>query len=177
MRTIGDITIQRREIALRVALVPLFVAVCYLFEWWNVRAITVVVLLKLSALLHLPMQRTGADLINLNGLPIEFGIACTMVDAFFGAVPLLWRLSRSWHWNLARLIAFFAGIFLLNIFRLELGFIALTHGVPWWLAHECVAGVAYFCVFLFIMHESTWKEPCQTQDTVAIEISSDKVFA
>ena len=100
-----------------------------------------------------------------------------MVDAFFGAIPLLWRFSRSWHWDLGRLMALFAGIFLLNIFRLELGFVALFHGTPWWLAHECVAGVAYFCVFLFIMHESAWKEGRNPQDSVAVEISPSKVFA
>jgi hypothetical protein len=177
VRTIADITAERREVAYRVALVPLFVAVCYLFEWWDLRAITVVVLLKLSALLHLPMQRTGADLVNLNGLQIQFGIACTMVDAFFGAVPLLWRLARSWQWNVARLTAVFAGVSLLNIFRLELGFVALPHGVPWWLAHECVAGVAYFCVFLFIMHESAWKESRSSEEPVEVKTSAQRVFA
>jgi hypothetical protein len=169
VRTIADITAEKREAAFRVALVPLFVAVCYLFEWWDLRAITVTVLLKLSALLHLPMQRTGADLVNLNGLQIQFGIACTMVDAFFGAVPLLWRRSQSFQSNVARLCVAFAGVFALNIFRLELGFVALQYRVPWWLAHECVAGVAYFCIFLFIMHESAWKEEPDAQHSVSME--------
>jgi len=175
LRRIADITAEQRNAVFRVMLVPLFVAVCYLFEWWDLRAITVIVLLKLSALLHLPMQRTGADLIRLDGLQIQFGIACTMVDAFFGAIPLLWRLSRSFHLNVARLCLVFAGVFALNIFRLELGFVALQYRVPWWLAHECVAGGAYFCIFLFIMHESAWKEGGKQQNSV--EISPSKVFA
>jgi len=44
----------------------------------------------------------------------------------------------------------------LNIVRLELGFIAMTRGLPWWLAHECVAGVAYFGLFLFIVRVRAW---------------------
>jgi len=154
VKAITYIPLAKREVASRVVLAPLFVAVCYLSEWWKLRLITVFVLLRLSAFLHLPMQGVSGDLISLDGLQIQFGIACTMVDAFFGSIPLLWRLSGSWHWNVARLAAIFGGVFLLNIFRLELGFIALHYGAPWWLAHECVAGIAYFCVFLFVMRNS-----------------------
>jgi hypothetical protein len=51
------------------------------------------------------------------------------------------------------------GVFLLNIVRLEFGFVAMTRGEPWWLAHECVAGVAYFCLFVFIVRERAWSMP------------------
>ena len=147
----------RREVVIRLALVPAFVALCYLFEWWQLRAVTTVVLWKLSSLLDIPMRRAGTDLVDLDGMGIQFGIACTMVDAFFGAIPLLWRRSTGAGKNILRLMAVFAGVFLLNITRLELGFAAMHQGAPWWLAHECVAGVGYFCIFLFIMRESAWQ--------------------
>ncbi len=49
-------------------------------------------------------------------------------------------------------------VFGLNFFRLELGFIAMTKGVPWWLAHEVVAGAAYFCLYLYIIKERAWNQ-------------------
>ena len=165
----------QREIVSRLALVPVFVAVCYLFEWWQLRAATTIVLLKLSAILHLPMGRAGTDLVNLDGMRIQFGLACTMVDAFFGAIPLLWRRSIGAGQNIARLAAVFVGIFALNISRLELGFVAMHRGAPWWLAHECVAGVGYFCIFLFIMRVRAW-EPRGENEALG-ELSSRPAFA
>jgi hypothetical protein len=79
-----------------------------------------------------------------------------MIDAFFGAIPLLWRPSASWAQNFTRLSAVLVAVFVLNIVGLEIGFFATTRGVPWWLAHEVVAGVAYFCLYVFIMRERAW---------------------
>jgi hypothetical protein len=79
-----------------------------------------------------------------------------MIDAFFGAIPLLWRPSASWAQNFTRLSAVLVAVFVLNIVGLEIGFFAMTRGVPWWLAHEVVAGVAYFCLYVFIMRERAW---------------------
>ena len=148
-----------RNLLLRAALVPVFVALCYCFDWWTLRVLTTSTLLWLSALLHVPMVRLGGDLVGLAGMQIQFTTACTMVDAYFGAIPLLWRTSLSLGRNLFRLGVLFVAVFGLNIFRLEAGFVALDHGAPWWLAHECVAGVAYFCVFLVIVRERAWEAP------------------
>ncbi len=80
-----------------------------------------------------------------------------MIDAFFVLIPLLWRTYVSWVENLVRLSVVLGGVFVLNIVRLELGFIWMTKGAPWWLANECVAGVAYFCWGPFIVHERAWE--------------------
>lgn len=143
----------------RVLLVPVFVAVCHLYDWSWLRALTTVTLVQISALLAVPMQRTAADVISVAGISAQFVVACTMIDAFFGAIPLLWRTTTSWSRNLLRLTAVMVAVFGLNIFRLELGFIAMTRGVPWWLAHEVVAGVTYFCLYLFIVRERAWDHP------------------
>lgn len=160
-----------RALLVRIALVPVFVALCYLLDWTWLRALTESTLLQLSVWLGVPMRPIGAGLVGLDGLRIEFVVACTMVDAFFGAIPLLWRTGRGFThsytdlvrsiredlWpNLLLLAAVFLGVFALNIFRLELGFVAFHRGVPWWLAHEVVAGFAYFALFLFIMHRRAW---------------------
>jgi hypothetical protein len=140
----------------RVLLVPVFVGVCHLYDWSWLRALTTVTLVQISALLEVPMQRTAADVISVAGISAQFVVACTMIDAFFGAIPLLWRTTISWSQNLLRLTAVMVAVFGLNIFRLELGFIAMTRGVPWWLAHEVVAGVTYFCLYMFIVRERAW---------------------
>src|SRR5438270_1680142 len=145
-----------RSLLLRAALVPLFVALCYIFPWWALRSVTTSTLVALSALLGVPMLRIGRDLVALDGMHIQFIIPCTMIDAFFGAIPLLWRGTAGVPRNLGRLGIVFAGVFALNIVRLEVGFVAIHHGAPWWLAHECVAGVAYFCLFWFIVREQAW---------------------
>lgn len=142
----------------RVLLVPVFVAVCHLYDWSWLRALTTVTLVQISAMLGVSMQRMGADVIRVAGISAQFVVACTMIDAFFGAIPLLWRTAASWSQNLLRLSAVLVAVFGLNIVRLELGFISMTKGVPWWLAHEVVAGVTYFCLYLFIIKERAWDQ-------------------
>jgi hypothetical protein len=142
----------------RVLLVPVFVAVCHLYDWSWLRVLTTVTLVQISAMLGVSMQRMGPDVIRVAGISAQFVVSCTMIDAFFGAIPLLWRTTISWPQNLLRLSGVAAAVFGLNIFRLELGFIAMTKGVPWWLAHEVVAGVAYFCLYLYIVKERAWDQ-------------------
>src|ERR1700690_2605241 len=151
LRKLREHAVAKNGLAGRVLLVPVFVAACYLFQWWWLRILTTVTLVDISAALGVPMYRTGVDVIAVAGIGARFVVACTMIDAFFGAIPLLWRTTISWPQNLLRLAAIFCGVFVLNITRLELGFIALTRGAPWWLAHEVVAGFAYFCLWVYIM--------------------------
>jgi exosortase/archaeosortase len=102
------------------------------------------------------MSRMGPDLIELNGTFIQFVVACTLIDAFCGAIPLLWNLSASVKSNVLRLLTIFVVVFPLNIGRLELGFIAFAHGVPWSLAHECVSGLTYFSLLVFVITQHAW---------------------
>jgi hypothetical protein len=146
------------KVTARVLLVPVFVAVCHLYDWSWLRVLTTVTLVQISSMLGVPMHRTGADVISVAGISAQFVVACTMIDAFFGAIPLLWRTTVSWSQNLLRLSVVLVAVFGLNIVRLELGFISMTKGVPWWLAHEVVAGVAYFCLYVFIIKERAWDQ-------------------
>ncbi len=164
IRKLLDHSIVNHGLAIRVLLIPVFVAGCYLAgycldDWSWLRVLTTVTLVRISAALGVPMYRIGTDVISVAGISAQFVVACTMIDAFFGAIPLLWRTYVSWFENFVRLSAVLGGVFLLNIVRLEFGFIAMTRGVPWWLAHECVAGVPYFCLYLFIVHERAWDPP------------------
>ena len=102
------------------------------------------------------MHRIGPDTITMAGMRIQFVVACTMIDAFLGAVPLLWTTSLGLPRNLARLSAVFIAVCWVNLFRLEAGFV-MQYGAPWWLAHECVSGITYFCLFLYIVREHAWR--------------------
>ena len=140
----------------RVLMVPVCVGVCYLYDWHWLRVLTTVTLVHISGMLGIPMQRIGIGVISVAGISAQFVVACTMVDAFFGAIPLLWRTRISWMQNVLRLGPVAGGVFLLNITRLELGFMAMNRGAPWWLAHEVVAGVTYFGLYLFILRQRAW---------------------
>jgi hypothetical protein len=159
----------------RVLLIPVFVAVCHLYDWSWLRVLTTTTLVQISAMLGVSMQRVGPDAIRVAGISAQFVVSCTMIDAFFGAIPLLWRTTVSWSQNLLRLSVVLVAVFGLNIVRLELGFISMTKGAPWWLAHELVAGVAYFCLYLYIVKERSWDhtQPARAwRRSVASEVDS-----
>ncbi|HEV3041195.1 MAG TPA: hypothetical protein VHA33_25740 [Candidatus Angelobacter sp.] len=137
------------------ALVPFFVALCYLFDWRWLCSVTTTVLVEISKALGLPMHQIDRDMVELGGIPIRFVVACTMVDAFFGSIPLVWQTSVGLMRNGLKLLALFTGMSLLNIVRLEAGFLGLNVGIPWWLAHECVAGIVYFCLLVFIVQQQS----------------------
>jgi hypothetical protein len=150
--------LRDHKLAGRVLLVPVFVGVCHLYGWDWLRVLTTDTLMQISAMLGLPMHRVSPDVIRIAGITAQFVVSCTLVDAYFGAIPLLWRTTISWPRNLLRMVALMGGMFVLNIVRLEFGFAALTRGVPWWLAHEVVSGVTYFLIYIFIVRQHAWDQ-------------------
>ncbi len=163
--------LRKHELAMRVLLVPVFVGLCYCFQWMWLRGFTTETLVRISAVLGVSMHRLTLDVVSVGGIRARFETACTMIDAFFGAIPLLWSLKSSIARNVARLAALLPAMFLLNVVRLEFGFVALSKGAPWWLAHECVSGLTYFLVYLYIVHEmkrdaATHREP--SPDSLAV---------
>jgi hypothetical protein len=146
------------SLLVRVALVPVFVGLCFTRDWQWLRNLTTEVLVVLSTWLRVPMYPVASDLVTFDNVQVRFGVSCTLIDAFAGAVPLLWRMSLHVTANLFRLAAVFAGFFVLNIVRLEGGFLAIDKGIPWWLGHDCVAGLTYFCVLVWIVRQKAWVE-------------------
>jgi hypothetical protein len=140
----------------RAMLVPVFVLGSYQFEWSLLRRWTTAAIFTISRHIGLPISRIGPDLVDLNGTLIQFVIGCTLIDAFSGAIPLLWNLSGSVKSNLVRLVTIFVVMFTLNVGRLEIGFAAFAHGVPWVLAHECISGLTYFILLLFVVRQHAW---------------------
>ena len=146
-------------LAVRILLVPVFVAVCHLYDWAWLRVLTTVTLVKISALLGVPMHRTAA---RYHQRHRHQRAVCRRL---YHDRCLLWRhpfTVADRHFMVAELSAAKCGmlaLFGLNIVRLELGFIAMTKGVPWWLAHEVVAGATYFFLYLYIVKQRAWDDP------------------
>jgi hypothetical protein len=159
-------TRKHQGLICRLLLVPLFVAVCHIFDWYWLRILLTITIVKISALLAIPMHRIGVDLVELGGMQMRFAVSCTLLDAFFGAVPLLWQSSVSVRRNFAHLAVVWIAMSGLNVVRLEAGFVAMNAGAPWWLAHECVSGVSYFCLFLYIVHRRFCSIPSSSRDVV-----------
>ena len=145
------------SLAWRVLWVVVLVALCHLGNWWWLRTATTDALMRASLALGIPMHRVASDLIEVAGIQARIVVSCTLIDAFLGAVPLLYRTSLSLLSNLCRMTLLFVALFSFNIFRLTIGFAALTRGLPWWLSHECISGITYFFLFLFIVHQHAWR--------------------
>ena len=141
---------------LRVCLVPLFVALCYQFEWRAWRALVAGAFLTAAPWFGVPAARLGADSFICHGELYHFAIACTALDAFFGSIPLVWNWRARVAGNLAVLAAYFVCLSAINLARLELGLAIYLRGVPWSLAHEAMAGVFYFALFLWIARRRRW---------------------
>lgn len=96
------------------------------------------------------MYRLGPDLIASASTRFIFSPACTFVDVFFGALPLLWKTKRGIPYNLLHLAGFGCALFVFNILRLELGHLLFEKGLPWFLVHNVLAGFCYFLIWLWI---------------------------
>jgi hypothetical protein len=148
--------LPNRALVIRWLLVPVFVIICFQFQWQLLREWTTTAILLVSQWIHLPLARINTDVVELTGIRIKFTVSCTFIDAFCGSIPLLWNLSSPIAKNGLRLLLLYTVIFFLNIARLEGGFVAIAAGVPWWLAHECVSGMVYFLFLVFIIGQRAW---------------------
>ena len=76
------------------ALSALFVVLCYQYEWRFLLSLTADSILHLSRIMGIPMDRVSFDTLSSGGTQFTITIACTFVDVFAGAVPLIWRLRK-----------------------------------------------------------------------------------
>ncbi len=145
-----------RADVLRICLVPVFVLMCYQFDWETWRTSWTDIFVTVMGWLAVPVVRVRFDSFLCNGVAYWFAIACTALDVFFGSIPLLWEPKKAIHRNLMLLSSFFACLSAANLVRLALGFLLYVHGVSWFVSHEVAAGVFYFGVFLWIARRRGW---------------------
>lgn len=156
-----------RIAAVRVVLVAAFVAVAYQFDWNPLRLLTSEAILRASAVLGMTTERLSSDTIALNGEVSRFITGCTFIHIFAGAIPLLWNLKLSVTRNLMRLSCAAILLFIFNVFRLELSNVLYWGGLSWIYAHEWLAGVSYFVVFLAVWSHGGWLPPGETSQQPA----------
>ncbi len=152
-----------RSVVPRLAMTAVLVLLCHAFDWTLLRQLTTDALVAISHAIGIPMHRLDWDLISIGNVRVRFVVSCTLVDAYCGAIPLLWGIAPgrsesefvSIKRNLVRLAVLAGAMFCFNLFRLELGFVGLYFGAPWWLAHEVISGLTYFALFLWIVR--SWR--------------------
>jgi len=156
----GPVAVARgstwRQELLRFCLVPLFVVLCYQFEWRAWREFVTTILVALAPWFGVPLVRLGFDSFICQGEFYRVVLACTALDAFCGSIPLVWDLRLKLHRNAVLLVTYLACLSVVNLLRLELGFVLYLRGVSWFLAHEAVAGVFYFALLLWIVLQRRW---------------------
>jgi hypothetical protein len=138
---------------IRIVLVGLFVITCHQFDWRFLRFLTAECISRMSNWMGIATSRMSFDTVAWDTTRFQFVVACTQIDVFFGAIPLIWNLKISVWRNLLKLGAFFCCLFLFNLMRLELGFVLFARGLSWFWAHEFTGGVALFVIFLWVMRE------------------------
>ncbi len=141
---------RNRVLVIRFALAALAVAISYLFRWEFLRFLTSEGNLRLDLLAGIHLQRISADTVMWKGVLYRYENACTFVDVWCGAIPLLWRLRRSLVNNIVFLTLVAAGMFCFNILRLSVSDVLFAAGVPWNLAHNVISGISYFLVWVWI---------------------------
>jgi len=145
------------EFCCRVGLVAIFVASAYQTSWEWLRLLTSECVLRISASLGMTTSRLSFDTILVGGQATQYVIACTFVDVFIGAIPLLWNPKNSVLRNVSLLIATAGALFGFNVVRLEIAQVLYYQGVPWTVADEVLGGVAYFVVCLAIWLLRSWE--------------------
>jgi hypothetical protein len=133
------------------------VAGAYQTPWEWLLLLTSECVLRISASLGMTTSRLSFDTILVGGQATQYVIACTFVDVFMGAIPLLWNLKNSLLQNVSLLIATAGALFAFNAVRLELVQVLCYQGVPWAVADEVLGGVAYFVVWLAIWRLRSWE--------------------
>ena len=139
-----------RELAVRFGLVPVAVAICYLFQWDFLRSLTLDLNLRAMALFGVHWYRISPDVAMFHGHRYEYVISCTMIDAWFGAIPLVWKLKNRVPENLAYLAALAVFTFVLNIIRLTAANLLVSSGVSWFFGHDVIAALSYLIVWVVI---------------------------
>src|SRR5438309_4564573 len=139
-----------QEVTIRIGLSVLFVTFTHQLQWQSLRMVTSEAILRTSLAMGMSVFRVSADTINVNGTFFQFVTACTFVDVFMAAIPLVWNLQTSAARNLIELFALAVTLFGLNIVRLQTAQVLFAHGASWNVADQVVGGFAYFAGWLLV---------------------------
>jgi hypothetical protein len=162
---IPQIVQSKRAFLLRLCLVPFAVFACYRFDWHWLRELTADLTVRCTVLAGVHWTRVGQDLAMFREHLYRFAIGCTLVDAWFGAIPLIWRTKDSVLSNLAYAGTLALAMFALNISRLTLVNVIFASGLPWQAVHDSLSGLTYLVVWIVIQRRKAWREPSRSSST------------
>jgi hypothetical protein len=151
-------------LACRLSITAIAVASCYLFQWQCLRYLTSELNRQLVAMAGIYLERVSADTVIWNGVYYQYGNACIFADVWCGSLPLLWDVRVSVLANIQILAPFTLGLFVFNIIRLSLSDILCQMGVPWFVGHNVLGGVAYFLVWKWIWNNVSWRHRTESFD-------------
>jgi hypothetical protein len=146
----------RLEFARRLALAMLALLLCYQFEWQWLRSLTAGLNIQLDALFDVELRRLSSDTVTLGGGVLRYENACTFVDVWCAAIPLLWDAGQTAWQNLRFLLVISIAMLALNIVRLSITDVLFGHGVAWVWAEGVIGGLAYWAVWSVIVHRRAW---------------------
>ena len=126
------------------------VLLCYGFAWIWLRELTLRANLAFDALFGVHLQVLTPLSVSWQGHLFDYRIACTFVDVWFGAWPLLWSWRKPLVANVAVILGLAPVLFAFNIVRLTISDVLFAKGVPWAVAHGGLGGVCYFVVWVLI---------------------------
>lgn len=134
----------------RVSVAVAAVLLCFQFEWHGLRFLTSEAALRITAALGLPIRRVAFDELRFRDTIIQFTVTCTWIDGLFGVMPLL-RMDGTWRVKLRRMAVFVAGVFVLNLIRIEAVILLYKPGISWDLEHGWITGISEFFVYLWVI--------------------------
>lgn len=143
------------SLVLRLGLCAIAVLVCYQFQWEWLRGLTCDLNLRLDAIFGVHLQKIAFDTVMYRGALYRYVVACTMVDAFCGALPLIWDLRRSWRSNALLVVVFAVSLLTFNVIRLSFSDVLFAWGLSWNWAHNVVSGISYFLLWEWILTRKT----------------------
>jgi len=149
---------RRPELVVRFLLVPVAVGICYLFSWSALRALTTLLAVRMTAWAYPDWLRAGPDMAFFHGTYYHYVIACTMVDAWCGAIPLVWKLRQTAWRNLAYLGGLAVFVFTINTFRQAALNLLFSAGLPWKPVHDVLAASAYLLIWIAVLRRAAWQE-------------------
>jgi hypothetical protein len=153
-----SISRSRKCFLLRLFLVPVAVCTCYLFGWHWLRGLTTDLTVRLTVLAGFQWIRVGPDSAMFRGQVFRFVIACTLVDAWCGAIPLIWKIRATILSNCVYMGALAVLMFAVNISRLTLVNVLFSAGVPWHVVHDSFSAATYLLVWAAILRRRAWRD-------------------
>ena len=153
-----DISAARTEFLLRAGLVPVTVGICYLFPWDGLRSLTTLLSVEMTGWAYPEWVRIGSDRAAFHGVVLHYTIACTLVDAWAGAIPLVWKTKSSPARNLGYLAALALLVFAVNTIRQASVNLLFGAGLPLKPVHDVLAASAYLLVWVEILRRGAWRE-------------------